>query len=232
VIFSKWLFLGVYFFTSVSVFSQDSLQRTSFYERVIPKHSVKWSPFHAVSFYPTIQVAYEHKLRERFTLQFEVGYVLTDWAFDFFLTEKYRNKQGAKVKLAGKYFHSPVIYSRSARYFSVEPYWNHVDFDRVDHTTECLDRDCNSSYTRRREYEISYREKGLSLKYGLMTRAGKLVMDLNVGLSFRFINYLKPEELTPGSAGDFFEGSSFGLPNESNRFGLSPTGGIRVGYAF
>lgn len=204
--------------------------------RMVPRHAIKWSPFHAVSFFPTLQIAYEVRVAERVTTQIDVGYVLKDWAFDFFRMDDYREKQGFKVKVEGRYYHAPLAYTRSIRYVSAEPYWNNISFKRREYITECLDRECISRYSRRYDYGINSRELGFALKYGLIVRTGKLLVDLNAGVQLRHIRYDIPNlPNSPQAPVDdfFFEGREpFGRPNEKTRFALSPTAGLRIGYAF
>lgn len=221
---------------SLAASAQDSTSRSSYFDKLVPRHAIKWSPFHAASFFPTFQLAYEWQVAKQATVQVEFGTVLKNWAFDFFRMDEYRDKKGFKAKVEGRYYHAPFAYTRSIRYVSAEPYWTDIAFNRREYIVECLDRDCVSRYSRRYDYGVDYREKGLAVKYGVIVRAAKLMIDLQVGIRFRYIDFNVPVLPPPAQVpvdDFFFEGREpFGRPNEKSRFAVSPTAGLRVGYAF
>ncbi len=211
--------------------AQDEAE-TVIKERNIPLHAIKWSPYHLVGFYPTIQIAYEHRLKERFSLQADMGLVLKRWLGQDFENTEFENKRGVKLKLEARFYLKRQRLSNAFDYLSVEPYWNRVNFDRSETLIECFDANCQSQFRRTYQYEMKYREPGLSGKYGIVLRFNNFIADFNGGISVRFVNYIKPgwvEQLIPE---DDFTGGWLQIPNERKRIGVSPVLGVRIGWAF
>src|SRR5687768_9130070 len=96
-------------------------------ESLVPDMAIKVSPLHLLNFYPTIDVAYEQRIRPRFTVQLGFGYVL-DVAGDEY--ERYQNKNGFKLKLEGRHYFGAEDERNRTFYTSLEPYMNAIDFDR------------------------------------------------------------------------------------------------------
>lgn len=215
----KFFLLPSLFFTS-SVFAQDSI----LYSSLIPHHALKISPFHLFSFYPTIQLAYEIKVVERFSVQLESGYVL-----DYKMKEDpaYQDKRGVKAKLELHYYMLPSERANLIYYGAAEIYWNAVNFDRLTSQQECFDIDCNHIFTRQYTYKTMYREPGIGLKIGFVKYFSDFFMDINSGWGVRFIDYTDPSV----PAGLLDNGNDWRMiPNEADRITLSPIVGIRFGY--
>jgi hypothetical protein len=190
----------------------------------IPQQAVKFSPLHLINFYPTIEFSFEQKIASQVTLQLEAGYVLdyeTDWNEDFL------NKRGVKLKLEARYYFFGRIDKRKAYYVAGEAYSNIINFDRVITTQECFDIECDHPFMRTAEYKMEYREKGFSIKAGLVKRFGKFLLDLNSGLTVRDIEYREPSNWIEQFPDDW---TIWDIPNETDRIVLSPNFGIRFGY--
>jgi hypothetical protein len=189
---------------------------------VVPEQSVKFSPLHLINFYPTLEFSFEQKIASQTTLQLEAGYVLdynNDW------NEEFLDKRGVKLKLEGRYYFFGRIDRRKAYYMAGEAYTNIINFDRVRTTNECFDINCDHAFTRTAEYKVEYREKGFSIKAGMLKRFGKFLFDLNSGLTLRDIDYNKPAVVEFDDDWTFWE-----IPNESDRITVSPNLGFRLGY--
>lgn len=201
-------------------------------ERNIPLHAFKWSPYHLINFYPTVQLAYERRLKERFSLQADMGIVLRRWLGQDFGNTEFENKRGVKLKLEARFYLKRQRLSNAFDYLSVEPYWNRINFDRSETLTECFDVNCQSQFRRTYRYEMKYREPGLSAKYGIMLRFNHFIADFNGGISLRFVNYIRPDWVEQLIPEDNFNGGWFEIPNERKRVGVSPALGVRIGWAF
>lgn len=189
---------------------------------VVPEQAVKFSPLHLINFYPTLELSFEQKIASQTTLQLEAGYVLdynNDW------NEEFLDKRGIKLKLEGRYYFFGRIDRRKAYYMAGEAYTNIINFDRVRTTNECFDINCDHAFTRTDEHKVEYREKGFSIKAGMLKRFGKFLFDLNSGITLRDINYNKPAVAEFDEDWTFWE-----IPNESDRITLSPNFGFRLGY--
>lgn len=213
------LFIIFFLLISGTSFGQDSLLN-----KLIPRHALKFSPYHMIGFYPTLQLAYEAKVAHRFTVQLEGGYVL-DYPFNH--DQSYQNKRGGKGKLELHYY---MLASRRARliyYGALELYYNAVDFSRLNTQVECYDIECNHTYRRTFNYTVTYREPGFGFKVGFVKYFSRFFMDINSGWGLRFIDYTDPHEPVGNDGG---WGSLFPIPNEEDRVTPSPIVGIRLGY--
>ena len=207
---------AVPFLMTLVVTAQDSL-----FIRFVPKQAVKISPFHLVSFYPTLQLAYEMRVASRFTVQAEGGVVLN--AFND--NDRFQNKRGAKAKLELHYYFWPVARAKMIFYGAFELYWNAVNFDRRGVQEECFDVDCNHRYTREFNYKVTYREPGFGVKAGFVKYFSKFVfMDINSGWGVRFIDYTDPFN-NRAPATFFWEPL---IPMREDRVVLSTIVGIRL----
>lgn len=191
---------------------------------LVPRHAIRFSPFHLINFYPTIQVSYETRLYDSFTLQVEGGYVLPrsfEEADPFFF-----NKRGYKAKVeVRRYFWGG---KRGWIFYGApELYVNRVDFDRETTRTECFDQQCQSIFTRNYNYEVFYREKGIALKAGFVKYFSRFLLDVNTGWMVRVIRY--DDDLKNKSGVDEYY-AWFNVPNEKSRTAVSPVLGIRIGY--
>lgn len=201
-------------------FAQDSLTVAM----LVPERAVKFSPFHLVNFYPTVELSYEHRIKPSATLQLELGYVL-DYSTN--TSERYSDKRGIKAKLeVRKYFALANKRRRKGFYWAAETYVNIINFDRERTQEECFDLECNHVYFRRYENKARYREQGLSLKIGSIRYFdSRIFIDLNTGVTLRNVDYHTPPAGFRGDVLPVFE-----IPYESDRVTVGPNLGIRVGY--
>jgi hypothetical protein len=186
-----------------------------------PSKVIKFSPLHLLNFYPTIELSYEHRLADRFTLQGEFGYVLD---YDSNTDDEYQDKRGFKAKLEPRYY---LAYSEQHMnfYTSAEVYLNRINFDRATIMTGCIDLACDFQFAQKTHFEMKYREHGVSVKLGWIIHMHRFMLDLNSGWTIRSIDY-------SGQPDNFIEEEEmidFG-PNEADRIELSPNIGIRFGY--
>lgn len=207
-------------FVAWSAAAQDSLA----FRRLIPRHTVKFSPNHLINFYPTLQLAYEARLAERVSIQVEGGYVLN---YPINEDTDYQNKRGAKTKLELHYYMLPRERANLVFYGALELYWNAVNFDRENTRQECYDAECNHLYTRQLYYTVKYREPGFGLKLGFVKYIGRFMIDVNSGWIVRFIDYSDPY----ASLNDTNNlGWILFSMNEEDRVTALPVIGFRLGY--
>lgn len=207
-------------FLSWSAVAQDSL----LFRRLIPHHTIKFSPNHLINFYPTLQLAYEARLANRVSVQVEGGYVLN---YPMNEDTDYRNKRGAKTKLEFHYYVLPSERANLIYYGALEFYWNAVNFDRKNTQQECYDADCNHLYNRQFYYTVKYREPGFGLKLGFAKYIGRFMIDVNSGWIVRFIDYM---DLYADANNTNNMGWTFFIVNEEDRVTASPVIGFRLGY--
>lgn len=214
---SRTLFYILLLFSLIGsrfVYAQDSLIRHK------PKHAIKISPVHLLGFYPTVQMAYEFAITDRINIQTDLGYVFNRNNSN----DDYRNKRGVKLKLEGRYFLKSRFYNNEGIYFSIEPYFTAIDFDRLSVTQECFDANCQNTFLRYAQNKVIYREHGFSLKVGYMYSLGSRVwLDINYGGTLRDIKY----EGAPRSTQQLF---NFFEPNETDRIVIAPIIGVRLTY--
>lgn len=204
--------------------AQDSL-RISEAKTIIPRHAIKFSPFHLLSFYPTVQLAYEVKVAPLVTIQFDGGVVVETNNLD----EDFRDKRGYKVKVEPRYYFMFGGRSGMAWYSAAEIYRNAVDFERSSDETECFDADCMNRYTRRYTYRVDYREHGLALKFGFVKHFHPFLIDVSSGFAVRFIDYSAPPHITlERDDADFL----FEIPIVADRTAFAPVFNFRIGYRF
>jgi hypothetical protein len=121
-------------------------------------------------------------------------------------------------------------------YVAGDVYYNRVNYKKSKTIgVNCEDGSCD--YFRSVDYDMQYRERGISLKGGVLFRAHRFVLDFQVGLRGRFIDYNTINEpIDPRSDGN--EGDDLVLfpfldlleTKEKDRNTISPTVGIRIGY--
>ncbi|MBX2965756.1 MAG: hypothetical protein KF845_06395 [Cyclobacteriaceae bacterium] len=207
-----------------TLYAQPHEEKDSLRFSYLPRYTIKVSPLHVFNFYPSIQVAYEHHLKNNFTLQTDAGYVFSIDNLD----RRFKNKRGAKLKLELRYYLTDLIRPKGAHYFSLEPYANIINFDRIIQQTECFDLECTQLYTRWYEYVVKYREQGFSLKYGINRYRGRVTYDMNLGLTLRNVEYKKPAIARGLNQPDTW--AWFEIPNERKRTTIGPAAGFRFGY--
>jgi hypothetical protein len=199
----------------------------------VPRQAIRFSPFHAINFYPTIQIGYEHLLKNKITLYVEGGYVLDyDTNEDDLSTVsiQYYNKRGFKAKLEPRLYFYQNQRERMTLYGGVEFYYNYVDFDRNESVTECYDADCVHAFQRMYIYAVHYREWGFAPKAGIMIYIKNFFFDFNSGIAFRNIDYQKPEVSAPNQPEDNFDSTFDFVPIEEKRITWGPVLGLRIGY--
>ena len=193
---------------------------------LVPERAIKFSPFHLINFYPTIEISYEMRIRPLFTLQAEGGYVLN---YRYNTDEEFQNKRGIKGKLEARNYLSGPPDRRKQFYLAAEVYLNAINFGRQDGEEECFDLECNHRFHRRYNYKMKYREEGFSFKVGFIRYWGPaLFLDINSGVTLRNVRYKEPISLRPRGGDVFFAGPD--IPNEEDRVTVSPNLGIRLGY--
>jgi hypothetical protein len=192
---------------------------------IIPRHSVKFSPFHLLSFYPTVQMSYELKVAPLVTIQFDGGMVININDYD----EQFKNKQGYKIKIEPRYY---FLFSQRASigwYVAGELYRNNVNFGRTSEQTECFDPDCQNLFIREYTYRMNYREHGLAFKFGFVKHFHPFLFEASSGFAVRFIDYTAPSYITEERG---FERDWFQIPQDWDRTGFSPVINFRIGYRF
>lgn len=188
-----------------------------------PKAILKISPLHLLNFYPSLQVACEYRVAARVSLQSDVGWVFNTSNGNM----RFLDKRGVKVKQDVRYYLSPVKTNSNAHYLSMEYYGHFINFDREAFGRGCFDLDCTNEFRQRYFFTVRYREQGIGFRYGLHYFQKRFDFDLSFGYLFRLVRYHQP--VIPGEFGQGVAVISI-FPNETNRFGFSPTVGVRVGY--
>lgn len=201
---------------------RDSLTMTM----LVPRQAIKFSPLHLINFYPTFELSFEQKVARQVTVQLEGGYVLNysnDWNTEFM------DKRGVKLKLEGRYYFFGRMDKQKLYYVSGEAYANIINFERNFSQQECFDLDCEHIFIRHEMATMGYREKGFTIKAGLMKYFGNFFFDFNSGWTVRDIEY---RELTDFGIERNREWGIFDIPNEDKRIILAPNVGARLGFRF
>lgn len=219
------------FVTCVSAYAQ-SLPGDSLKYSNLPKHAVKFSPLSLLTFYPTIQVAYETRLVRNISMQVDLGYVLSTPSALFESEDddmSFKDMRGAKLKLELRYY-APfsLKFKRAHHYFSLEPYLNTVRFNRDSWVTQCFDVECTAQFRQLYTYKMQYREGGASFKYGIQIYSEKLIFDFSAGLRIRDIYYSDAPEFD--GVIDDITTIFFDIPNETNRTVTEPVLSAKIGY--
>jgi hypothetical protein len=212
--------LMVLFLFTISVYAQNAA------DSLTPKTILKVSPLHLVDFYPTHQFALEQRVFPGVTSQLDFGVVRNNYDPE----NRYQRKRGVKGRLAGRYYFWGRMDRRKVYYGEVEGYMNIINFDRQEEVVDCLDPDCLSRQTTTYNFQVNYREQGLSLKAGMLKYfSPKWVVDFNAGFALRFVDYQKPNFDLKFQT----HTTDFPIPlepNEKKRIGFSPVFGVRFGY--
>ncbi len=190
---------------------------------LVPQQAVKFSPLHLLNFYPTLEFSFEQRIAPRVTVQLEAGYVLNfnNWDEDFL------DKRGVKLKLEGRNYFFGRTDKRKLYYLAGEIYANIINFDRTTSIQECFDMSCEHPFIRYATGTMAYREKGITVKAGLMKYYGRFFFDISSGWTIRDIRYfeLSDFQLEQNTGWAFWE-----IPNEDDRIILAPNLGARIGY--
>ncbi|HEY9048567.1 MAG TPA: hypothetical protein VIN08_21820 [Ohtaekwangia sp.] len=222
------LLVSLFVLMTIYSYAQDSLE----YRSYVPNHAVKFSPFHLINFYPTLELSYEKRIYRWITLQGEYGYVID---YGDRTDASYRNKRGSKFKLEVRKYFAPVTYRNLIFYGALEGYMNAIRFDERYTTQECFGEDCDHVYIRDRYYTTQYHEQGFGFKFGLVKYfLSNFFMDVNSGWCIRFVDYdkMRPDNIQIFNSGVEEEGWGIDIPNEHDRVVPSPVLGIRIGYRF
>jgi hypothetical protein len=207
---------------SVPTFSQNYPDSLSL---LIPARAIKFSPLHLLGFYPSLQFAYEYKISDKFSMQTDLGYVFNNGNFN----DRFLNKRGIKARQEIRLYYDLYHKSDQAYYFSLELYFNGVNFNRKELRTECFDLDCMQLFNRQYNYVVKFRENGISFKNGFIKYfTEQIFVDMSFGLTIRNIRYIKPILPPAFNEGNF--GGWFQFPNENNRIGVAPLFNLRLGY--
>ena len=196
---------------------------------LVPQQAIKFSPLHLINFYPTLEFSFEQKVSSQVSMQLEAGYVL-DYNNDY--DDDFLNKRGVKLKLEGRYYFFGRTDKRKIYYLAGEAYANVINFDRASSTQECFDATCDNIFIRYQDAKMAYREKGFTLKAGLMKyiSGSRFFFDFSSGWTIRDIEYRELTNLLPDNNGNGWE--FFEIPNEDDRIILAPNVGARIGYRF
>jgi len=203
---------------STTCFGQDSTN----IDRVVARHAIKYSPFHLINFYPTIQLAYEFRIAKRFSIQIDGGLVVDDAQ-----NTDYVDMRGFKVKLEPRYYLSSNLKGNFGVYSALELYYNRVDFDRKTIQEECFDFSCNHAFIQTHTFVVKYREPGFGFKIGFVKYISNFLIDINSGFATRFVEYRHPEYITdPLPERGLFRSKR----REEDGIRAMPLLGIRIGY--
>lgn len=211
--------------------AQDSLKKKSEY---IPAFAVKWSPFHLIYFYPSLQLAIEHKVWRNTTMQYDVGWILNYRENNN--DERYANKHG--YRLIAELRHYLPFTPSVPFYIAAEGYYHNIQFDRND----VIGYDYDDSqglynYYQYVHYKVRTKQSGGGLKIGMLlypawNKNKSFFIDVNGGLAVRNITY-KSEDLPTGNFVVFEdEHDNIFAPSEKNHVELRPVLGMRIGYKF
>lgn len=209
--------------------AQDTLLRKSDY---VPALSFKWSPFHLIYFYPSLQFALEHSVWRNTTVQYDVGWILN---YRNSSNDDYARKRGHRF--IGEIRHYLPFTQKEPFYIAAEAYYHNIQFDRNSVIGyNCQSGDC--SYYQYVQYKVKNTQGGGGLKFGMLLYPGwntnkSFFFDINCGLAIRNITYTN-EGLPAGPNITLFENDSksFVAPEEGNGVQLRPVLGIRIGYKF
>jgi hypothetical protein len=216
------LFLAACIAGSFSSYAQDSIKIAQA-SKLIPRHTIKFSPMHLLNFYPTVQLAYEVKASTFLTFQFDGG-VIIDNGFD---DEEIQDKKGFKVKVEPHYYFAFSERRSLAFYQALELYWNNVHFYTTTEQTECFDAECQHQFRRTYFYKMNYREYGAAIKIGLVKHFRPFLFDVNAGFGMRIIDYEAPSYIKGRLDSDFFD-----VPRIEDRVTPTPIINFRLGYSF
>lgn len=163
-------------------------------------------------------------------MQVDLGYVINVNSPFIDDETQFKNRRGAKFKVELRYY-APfsLHFKRAHHYFSLEPYFNTVRFDRETSVIECFDADCTAQFSRVYDHVVQYRESGVSAKYGIQLYVKKLMFDFSGGLRLRDVYYEKPE-FSGIIVDDDLNFIEIDIPDETNRTVVEPVISAKIGY--
>ena len=195
-----------------------------------PKLAIKWSPLHLLYFYPSFQVAVEHKLTQHINLQYDLGWILN---YPSANAEEFSNKAGYRGMAELRYyFPSPP---KIPFYLAGEYYYSRVTFNR----SEVIGYDCDSGdcdYFQYTTYKVVHHNQGAGMKFGLLLFPGwnknrSFFFDLNAGVAYRSIIYTDVGKSNAPQSRSFNNNSDdIFAPTESDHGEFRLIVGIRLGY--
>jgi hypothetical protein len=197
--------------------------------KTMHRFAVKWSPVHLVGYYPTVQLAVEHRIADRLSLQWDAGYVVNTSSVE---SKDGFDKKGFKAKVDVRYY---FPFGRSAVLLAPELYYNYVDYKSSGtYGIDCDEPGGECYYYRYYTYPVRYREPGLNFKGGLFHRFGKhFCIEYHVGLALRFIRYKTPGKPAAASYEEQYENGLFDFAADQKSLNtLFPSTGFRLGYIF
>lgn len=183
-----------------------------------------------LGYYPTFQLAVEHRIADRFSLQWDAGYVISNG--DPVEPKNGYDKKGFKAKLDVRYYET---FGSNAVFFASEFFYNYVDFRKSGtFGVDCDDPLGQCAYYRYYTYPVRYREPGLALKAGLFHRFGRhFCIEYHLGIAHRFIRYRTSGVPQQASYEDRYESSPLDfVPVHKSANKMSLTTAFRVGYIF
>jgi hypothetical protein len=197
-----------------------------------PRFAVKWSPLHMIYFYPSAQVAVEHRLFKRLNVQYDFGLVID---YPYADSEDFRDKEGYRLTGEVRYYvPSPP---KIPFYLATEYYYSDIRFTRsqvIGHG--CESGDCN--YFQYTDYKVEHTNQGMGLKFGILLFPGwnknrSFFFDINAGGAYRNIVYTEIGK--PAGTGIVVydnDDSTIFTPSERSRDEFRLILGIRLCYRF
>jgi hypothetical protein len=231
----KFFFLSVIFIVLLS-HSSVAQDQAAADDRHIVKHpafAIKWSPLHMAYFYPSFQVAIEHKVLKNLNFQYDLGWVLDYPHGD---SEDFTDKRGYRLIGELRYFvPSPP---KVPLYLAAELYHSKIQFTR----SQVIGRECETGkcdYFEYVDYEVETVNQGVGIKFGVLLFPGwnknrSFFFDINVGGAFRDITYKSNDKPVQSAGTVFYDNDEDHLfaPSEQSRTQMRFVLGVRLGYKF
>lgn len=218
-------FVLILFLCPLLLKAQDTTQA----RRELSAPILKFSHLSLIDPLQTIQLALEHPLGRRISLQHEGGYVIGYDDFNIFSgDDPYTRVRGFRLRNELRIYMSALSENRlDGFYFAPEFLYNFVRFDK----TSSIGRDCNGNWNCQYYQYMSYRAQkqvfALHFKIGYQEIfLERVVFDIYGGYGWRHIKELNvhpPEGLQPGDRFQF-DGAQY----LDNRISISL--GFKLGY--
>lgn len=200
--------------------AQDSTLRARA-EKLLPRHAIKHSPLHLLSFYATVQMSYEFRISPTWTIQADGGVIV-----DTQNLQDFERPRGYKAKLEPRHYFAFSEKRSIGFYQGYELYRNDVSFSRSTTVTECFDPECSARYRRTYRYRMNYLEHGLAPKLGMVKYFRPFLMDIAAGIAFRVIDYSAPPYIDIRE----LDNGVFEVPRIQDRMAFAPIVNFRIGY--
>jgi hypothetical protein len=198
-----------------------------------PALAIKWSPLHLIYFYPSVQVAIEHRLFKNLNVQYDLGLIVDYPQSD---SEDFSDKHGYRVIGELRYYvPSPP---KVPFYVATELYHSKIAFTRSQVVGYgCETGDCD--YFQYVDYDIETINRGIGIKFGVLLYPGwnknrSFFFDINAGGAFRDITYKDIGRPNDGPGEVFYDNDNDRLfaPSEQSRTQIRFVLGVRLGYTF